>query len=105
MLPRLDENAQHLNGGLMVGQALIFTGENVPAFDAGVLSALFLGLILGLRHATEADHIVAVSTIVSEHRKLSRAALVGAWWGAGHTLSLVVVGAFVLALRAAMPEL
>ncbi|MFN8006156.1 MAG: hypothetical protein U0V70_03860 [Terriglobia bacterium] len=59
-------------------------------------------LVHGLKHATEVDHIVAVTTIVSEHRKLSHAALVGALWGIGHTTSLIVVGAVVLVLRTAI---
>ena len=63
-----------------------------------------LGLIFGLNHAFEADHIVAVSTIVSEHRNIFRAALVGGLWGIGHTASLVVVGVLVLVLRVAVPE-
>lgn len=71
---------------------------------AGALGVLSLGLIYGLKHATEVDHIVAVSTIVSEHRKLSHAAWVGGLWGAGHTLSLAVVGSVVLAMRVVIPE-
>lgn len=65
---------------------------------------LGLGLIFGLKHATEVDHVVAVSTIVSEHRNVFRSALVGALWGAGHTVSLVVVGMLVLVFRVAIPE-
>jgi len=65
---------------------------------------LGLGLVFGLKHATEADHIVAVSTIVSEQRSLLRSAMVGALWGVGHTASLVLVGIIVLALRVAVPE-
>ncbi|HEY8204173.1 MAG TPA: hypothetical protein VIF81_05545 [Pyrinomonadaceae bacterium] len=76
-----------------------------PSFaSVGTFGLLGLGLVYGIRHATEADHIVAVSTIVTEHRKLWRAALVGALWGTGHTASLVVVGAIVLALKIAIPE-
>jgi hypothetical protein len=71
---------------------------------AGALGVLGLGLVYGLKHATEVDHIVAVSTIVSEHRKLSHAAWVGGLWGAGHTLSLAVVGCLVLAMRVVIPE-
>ena len=63
-----------------------------------------LGLVFGLKHATEVDHVVAVSTVVSEHRNLWRSALVGALWGAGHTLSLVVVGVIVLVFRVAIPQ-
>ena len=65
---------------------------------------LGLGLVFGLKHATEADHIVAVSTIVSEQRSLLRSAIVGALWGVGHTIALIFVGIIVLALRVAVPE-
>ncbi|MCM3872953.1 MAG: hypothetical protein ND895_19910 [Pyrinomonadaceae bacterium] len=68
------------------------------------LAVLGLGLAFGLKHATEADHIVAVSTIVSEHRSLWRSVIVGALWGVGHTASLVVVGIVVLALRVVIPD-
>ena len=70
----------------------------------GALGVLGLGLVYGLKHATEVDHIVAVSTIVSEHRKLSHAAWVGGLWGAGHTVSLALVGSLVLAMRVVIPE-
>jgi ABC-type nickel/cobalt efflux system permease component RcnA len=72
--------------------------------STGTFALLSLGLVYGLRHATEADHVVAVSTIVSEHRSVWRSAFVGGLWGVGHTLSLVVVGVLVLALRIAIPE-
>ncbi|MDQ3255655.1 MAG: sulfite exporter TauE/SafE family protein [Acidobacteriota bacterium] len=79
--------------------------EGEPSLASlGALAVLGLGLVFGLKHATEADHVVAVSTIVSEQRNLWRAALVGVLWGAGHTASLVVVGVIVLALRIAIPE-
>ena len=71
--------------------------------SAGVLALLGLGLIFGLKHATEVDHVVAVSTIVSEHRNVWRSALVGGLWGAGHTASLVIVGVVVLVFRVAIP--
>jgi ABC-type nickel/cobalt efflux system permease component RcnA len=65
---------------------------------------LGLGFVFGLKHATEVDHVVAVSTIVSEERKILRSVLVGGLWGVGHTVSLVLVGAIVLVLRVAVPE-
>lgn len=71
--------------------------------SVGVLALLGLGLVFGLKHATEVDHVVAVSAIVSEHRSVFRSALVGGLWGAGHTASLVVVGVVVLVFRAAIP--
>lgn len=70
----------------------------------GVIGILILGLIFGLKHATEPDHVVAVSAIVSEHKNLLKAASVGVLWGIGHTISLIVVGLFVLGLRLAIPE-
>ena len=68
------------------------------------LPLLGLGFALGLKHATEADHLVAVSTIVSEHRSVWRSAAVGALWGLGHTASLFVVGAVLITLRVRIPE-
>lgn len=68
------------------------------------LTLLGIGLVLGLKHATEVDHVVAVSTIVSRHRNVWRSALVGAMWGAGHTAALLITGAIVLSLRVAIPE-
>jgi ABC-type nickel/cobalt efflux system permease component RcnA len=75
--------------------------------DVGSLSVLALlgiGLVFGLKHATEVDHVVAVSTIVSRHRNIFHSALVGALWGGGHTVSLLVIAAIVLSLRVAIPE-
>ena len=67
--------------------------------------ALFgIGLLFGLKHATEIDHVVAVSTIVSQHRNVWRSAIVGALWGAGHTAALLITGVIVLSLRIAIPE-
>jgi len=68
------------------------------------LAFLGIGLVFGLKHATEVDHVVAVSTIVSQHKNVFRSAVVGLLWGAGHTASLLVVGAIVLVLRVAIPE-
>ncbi len=75
-----------------------------PSFTSvGVFALLGLGLVFGLKHATEVDHVVAVSTIVSEHPSVIRSALVGGLWGVGHTASLVVVGVVVLVFRVAIP--
>lgn len=80
------------------------TGEaNQSLASLGTFAILGLGLVFGLKHATEVDHVVAVSTIVSEHRNILRAAMVGGLWGIGHTASLVVVGTVVLVLRVAIP--
>lgn len=92
-----------LNSALSLGGASAANGEPALA-SAGAMAVLGLGLVFGLKHATEVDHVVAVSTIVSEHRNITRAAVVGGLWGIGHTASLVVVGAIVLALRVSIPE-
>jgi ABC-type nickel/cobalt efflux system permease component RcnA len=79
-------------------------GEIWSSPSLGVLALLGLGLVFGLKHATEVDHVVAVSSIVSEQRNILHSALVGGLWGVGHTASLVVVGSIVLMLRVAIPE-
>jgi len=71
--------------------------------SVGVFALLALGLVFGLKHATEVDHVVAVSTIVSEHRSVLRSALVGGLWGVGHSASLIIVGVLVLVFRVAIP--
>lgn len=73
----------------------------MPVFE--VLTGSALGSLLGMRHALEPDHLTAVSTLVSGERSSVRAAMLGASWGIGHTLSLVVVGAVLVVLRAEMP--
>ncbi|HEY5648826.1 MAG TPA: urease accessory protein UreH, partial [Nitrospiria bacterium] len=67
--------------------------------DFGLTTVLALGLVLGMKHALEADHVVAVSTIVSRDQSIRGASVIGAFWGAGHTLSLFLVGGGILALK------
>lgn len=67
------------------------------------LGVLAISFLLGMRHATDADHVVAVTTIVSRKRALGSAAVVGALWGLGHTLTLLVVGGAMILLKIAMP--
>ncbi|TAK62026.1 MAG: urease accessory protein UreH [Bacteroidetes bacterium] len=73
-------------------------------FDTNAFSVLSLGFILGLKHALDADHLIAVSTIVSEKKGFWSSSLVGALWGAGHTISLLIVGLIVIALNVQIPE-
>lgn len=63
-----------------------------------------LGFILGLKHAIEADHVAAVSAIVSEYKNLFKSSLVGVLWGAGHTVSLLLAGLLVILLKVEIPE-
>jgi hypothetical protein len=66
----------------------------------GSLAAILLsGFIVGLWHALDADHLAAVSTIVSERRSLFSATLIGGWWGLGHTCSLLLAGVAVILLQ------
>ncbi len=58
-----------------------------------------IGFLLGMRHALDPDHVIAVSTIASEQKSLVRSSLVGAFWGIGHALSLMCASGVVLALR------
>lgn len=67
------------------------------------LTAIALGALLGLRHATDADHVVAVTAIVARERSLGRAAGIGALWGIGHTLTLLVVGGAIVTFRLVIP--
>jgi ABC-type nickel/cobalt efflux system permease component RcnA len=79
--------------------------DPVLAFSAGTtLGILGLGFLLGLKHATEADHLAAVSTIVSERRCLFSSAIVGGVWGLGHTISLLIAGVLVLLLNYEISE-
>lgn len=64
-----------------------------------IVSLLALGFVLGLKHAVEADHLAAVSTIASERRSLLSSSLVGALWGLGHTISLLAAGIAVILLH------
>jgi ABC-type nickel/cobalt efflux system permease component RcnA len=65
---------------------------------------LGFGFVLGLKHATEADHLVAVSAIVSEQRSVWRSSVVGALWGLGHTAALFAAGVVLILLRVSIPE-
>jgi high-affinity nickel permease len=62
----------------------------------GLLSIVVLGFFLGMRHATDPDHVVAVSTIVSRHRSIKHAAVIGGLWGVGHTLTILLVGGGII---------
>ncbi|HVD21166.1 MAG TPA: hypothetical protein VNB95_04420, partial [Nitrososphaera sp.] len=66
---------------------------------------LLLGLVTGLRHSIEADHVAAViSVIASSHKNIKRASMLGALWGLGHTISLFIAGLLVLLLAVNISE-
>ena len=66
-------------------------------------SLLVVGFFLGMRHATDADHVIAISTIVSRQRSLGSAAWIGLIWGVGHTLTVAVVGGAILLFAIVIP--
>ena len=68
------------------------------------LPVALLGLVVGLRHATEADHVAAVSAIVARERTVRGAALIGAAWGLGHTLTLLLLGGAIVAFGLSVPR-
>lgn len=80
-------------------------GEIFFAFSAtSTFAILGFGFLLGLKHATEADHLAAVSTIVSERKSLFSSAFIGGVWGLGHTISLFIAGICVLLLNFQISE-
>ena len=60
------------------------------------LSIIALGFFLGMRHATDPDHVIAVTTIVTREQKVSTSAWIGVFWGIGHTLTIFAVGAAII---------
>ncbi|HXG21561.1 MAG TPA: urease accessory protein UreH [Methylomirabilota bacterium] len=68
------------------------------------LATLTLGLLLGLKHAFDSDHLIAVSTIVSRVRSPWRSLWIGLFWGVGHTATLLAVGVLVLGMKTRISE-
>ena len=69
----------------------------------GFLSIVAIGFFLGMRHATDPDHVIAVTTIVSRESKLGRAALTGIAWGIGHTITILLVGTGIILFGLVIP--
>ena len=67
------------------------------------ISVLLIGFLLGIRHATDADHLVAVATLATRQHSLAQSMRQGMAWGIGHTLTLLLFGGVVLALGASIP--
>ena len=91
----------------IAGRALFSTGigagflaqAKLPSFVGIVL----LGLFLGMRHSTDPDHVVAVSTITSRERSVGQGALIGVLWGVGHTLTIFLVGSAIILFGLVIP--
>jgi ABC-type nickel/cobalt efflux system permease component RcnA len=82
----------------------LFTVSMAQQHAVSTVSILAIGLVFGLKHAVEADHIAAVSTIVSERKSVLASSLVGGLWGLGHTISLLIAGVAVLLLHVKIGE-
>jgi high-affinity nickel-transport protein len=68
-----------------------------------LLSLIAVGFFLGMRHATDADHVVAIATIVSRERSLRGAAAIGALWGLGHSVTVAIVGCLIILFGVVIP--
>lgn len=75
-----------------------------PSADQTTIGLLAIGFLFGLYHAREADHLAAVSAIVSERKNILAASIIGGFWGLGHTISLFVVGALVIFAKLQISE-
>ncbi|SRR6266498_432072 len=69
----------------------------------GLVAILTLGFFLGMRHATDSDHVVAVATIVSREKSMRAASLIGVLWGIGHTVTIVLVGGAIILFGIVFP--
>lgn len=72
--------------------------------DLQFMTMLGLGFLLGMRHALDADHVAAVSTMLAQRPDLRRSGFIGLCWGCGHTAVLLIVGLAVLALKITIPD-
>jgi ABC-type nickel/cobalt efflux system permease component RcnA len=64
---------------------------------------ILLGFLLGMRHATDPDHVIAVATIVTRQRSAKSAALIGSLWGLGHTATIMLVGGVIILFDVVIP--
>ena len=97
---------------LLLGLACTFAGywliHQINVAPAGIpqvgfVASAVLGSLLGMQHAFEPDHLAAVATLMTGERSSAKAAWLGAWWGLGHTLTLLAAGIALVVLRAEMP--
>jgi nickel/cobalt exporter len=81
-----------------IGPSLLSRDKLVP-----FATVIVLGLFLGMRHSTDPDHVVAVSTIVSRQRSMKSSATIGLLWGLGHTITIFLVGAAIIIFGVVIP--
>src|SRR5512145_1505669 len=78
--------------------------QGLRAGAMNAVNVLLIGLLLGIKHAMDADHLVAVATLVTRQQSLAQSMRQGIAWGMGHSVTLLVVGGIVLALGAPIPH-
>ena len=105
-LPLASATAMFLAGLAIAATALPATGlhltfprDHLLTF-AGIVG---LGLVLGMRHSTDPDHVVAVTAIVTRERSVKQGAIIGMMWGLGHTLTIFIVGAAIILFKLTIP--
>ena len=95
-----------LGAGIAV-RAFLTTSINLQNLSKEKLGPFLIiagvGLLLGMRHSTDPDHVVAVSTIVSKQRSIRQAGLIGSIWGLGHTLTIFAVGSMIILFGVVIP--
>jgi ABC-type nickel/cobalt efflux system permease component RcnA len=85
-------------GGVHLGQGFLSKDKLIP-----FVTVILLGLFLGVRHSTDPDHVVAVSTIVSRQGSVKSSAAIGLLWGLGHTLTIFFVGSAIIIFGVVIP--
>ena len=94
-------------GAAIAVRAFVTTGIDLHNLSKEKLGPFLfiggLGLLLGMRHSTDPDHVVAVSTIVSKQRSIRQAGLIGTIWGLGHTLTIFAVGSMIILFGVVIP--
>jgi nickel/cobalt exporter len=106
-LPLASAGCMLLLGLGITGRAFMTTGMGASFLAQAKLSSfvgiVLLGLFLGMRHSTDPDHVVAVSTIASRERSVGQGALIGVLWGVGHTLTIFLVGSGIILFGLVIP--
>jgi high-affinity nickel-transport protein len=91
--------------GFFSDRLVPFIDDAASATEAmlSLLTIIGVGFVLGIRHATDPDHVIAVTTIVSRQQSIRHAGLIGALWGLGHTITIVLVGTGIIVFNLAIP--
>ena len=79
--------------------------EHEAVHFSGMLSAIIVGMIIGFRHSTDGDHVVAVSTMARDYNSVLKGLWIGVSWGLGHSTPLLVLGILILIARESLIDL